>query len=275
MAVHVVHDYKSAEPNKADVSAKDIQRGATFWQFSKTTNWQIFLNNHLAISYGSYRNQDGTSIHTPWKMATCVGVKRPYVCLLKRVRPGICPCEHNAFFLATQNDPTIVEVLEHDVKKSLVRCGSVSVDKEDTFKIPVQTSEGHTRIYGLPFTLQDLLPLVARNNHVIVTGVSYAYRDMLMNFICNLRRLGLYDSLVIAAFDEEMYRSVSSCPSCARVEYLRCFFPAKMARIDTVLSVHVVRTAGASGNAFHTMSRSTRVSTFLVFHLSSPLLPSP
>ena len=27
-----------------------------------------------------------------------------------------------------------------------------------------------------------------------------------MNFVCNLRRLGVYDQLVIAAFDEDMYR---------------------------------------------------------------------
>lgn len=27
-----------------------------------------------------------------------------------------------------------------------------------------------------------------------------------MNFVCNLRRLGIYDQLVIAAFDEDMYR---------------------------------------------------------------------
>lgn len=35
---------------------------------------------------------------------------------------------------------------------------------------------------------------------------SFSYRDIVMNFVCNLRRLGIYDQLVIAAFDEEMYR---------------------------------------------------------------------
>lgn len=35
---------------------------------------------------------------------------------------------------------------------------------------------------------------------------SFAYRDVVMNFVCNLRRLGLYDQLIIAAFDEDMYR---------------------------------------------------------------------
>jgi hypothetical protein len=37
-------------------------------------------------------------------------------------------------------------------------------------------------------------------------GVTHAYRDVLMNFVCNMRRLGIYDHLLIAAFDEETYR---------------------------------------------------------------------
>ena len=41
---------------------------------------------------------------------------------------------------------------------------------------------------------------------MLLTGVSYNYRDILMNYVCNLRRLGIYDMLVIAAWDEEMYR---------------------------------------------------------------------
>ncbi len=61
-------------------------------------------------------------------------------------------------------------------------------------------------MFGLPFTMRDLLSLVTRSKTVIVTGVTYAYRDILMNFVCNLRRLGMYDQLIIAAFDEETYR---------------------------------------------------------------------
>lgn len=30
---------------------------ATFWMSSKTTDWQIFHNNYLAVNYGTYRNQ--------------------------------------------------------------------------------------------------------------------------------------------------------------------------------------------------------------------------
>lgn len=97
-------------------------------------------------------------------------------------------------------------VNDGDSKKSIVRCGSVSQDSGDAFHISVMTAEGHAPVYGLPFTMRDLLPLVARNNAVILTGITHAYRDILMNFVCNLRRLGIYDQLLVAAFDEEAYR---------------------------------------------------------------------
>ena len=148
--------------------------------------------------------KDGTTLHCPWKLASCL--EPGGSCLMKRLRPGICPCEHNAFALSTQNDPEVVSVFESDVRKSLVKCGGVSLEKADTYNIAVVTEENHPPVYGLPFTLKDLLPLVVRDNHVILTGVSYAYRDMLMNFVCNLRRLGLHNNLVVAAFDEETYR---------------------------------------------------------------------
>ncbi|EGD73448.1 hypothetical protein PTSG_05152 [Salpingoeca rosetta] len=200
-AVHVNHNYKSAE---GAVSKMATGGSATFWMKSKTTDWQIFHNNHLAIYYGSYRNQDGTTVHAPWKLAACM--EPSGMCLMKRVRPGICPCEHNAFAITTQNDPQVANVFENDVRKNIVKCGSVSVDKTDAYTIPVTTPPGHEPRYGLPFTLKDLLPIVARNKHVILSGVSYIYRDVVMNFVCNLRRLGIYDQLILAAFDEEMYR---------------------------------------------------------------------
>lgn len=53
--------------------------------------------------YGSYHNQDGTTVHAPWKLASCL--EEGGMCLIKRLRPGLCPCEHNAFALSTQNDP--------------------------------------------------------------------------------------------------------------------------------------------------------------------------
>ena len=110
-----------------------LSSAATFWMSAKTSDWQIFHNNYLALNYGTYKNQvrgetdvmapsgeaahhspshplphppkDGTTVHAPWKLAACM--EPTGICLLKRLRPGLCPCEHSSFVLNTQTDPQV------------------------------------------------------------------------------------------------------------------------------------------------------------------------
>ena len=207
VVVHINHDYQSAGPAGATVKANEVKKGSTFWQSGKLGNWQIFHNVHLAINEGTYQNQDGTTHHAPWKLASCTGGGEAYQCLQKRLRPGTCPCEHSPYAMQTQTDPTVVYAMTAEGnKKGLLKCGAVSKDDSRAYDIVALPSKGQAPVFGLPFTLEMLLPMVARNNHVVLTGVSYNYRFMLMNFVCNLRRLGIYDTLIIAAWDEEMYR---------------------------------------------------------------------
>mmetsp|Transcript_21205 Transcript_21205/g.55302 ORF Transcript_21205/g.55302 Transcript_21205/m.55302 type:complete len:734 (+) Transcript_21205:388-2589(+) len=202
--VHVAHGYQSADTS-VQVGASDIKSGASFWMSNKGKDWQIYHNMNLAIEYGSYQNQDGTSVHAQYKLTMCLDRIGSHVCAQRRIRAGVCPCEHHVFALETQNDPTIVEVSRGSHRSQIVKCGAISSDN-GKYKIPARPLAGREAVLGLPFTLKDLLPLVAKGNHVILTGVSYNYRDMLMNFVCNLRRLKIFDSLVIAAWDEDMYR---------------------------------------------------------------------
>jgi hypothetical protein len=58
---------------------------------------------------------------------------------------------------------------------------------------------------GLPVTMESVVRARARNNHVLLTGGTFAYHEIIMSFVCNLRRLGMYDELVIAAFDDELF----------------------------------------------------------------------
>ena len=60
-------------------------------------------------------------------------------------------------------------------KSSIVKCGAISSDRKK-YTIPTQTLAGRPPTLGLPFTLRDLLPMVAKSNTVILTGVSYNYR---------------------------------------------------------------------------------------------------
>lgn len=57
-----------------------------------------------------------------------------------------------------------------------------------------------------PFDLESLLPMMADENRTVVLAVAgYSYKDMLMSWVCRLRRLKIAN-FVVSALDEETYR---------------------------------------------------------------------
>ncbi|GMI10569.1 hypothetical protein TrLO_g11184 [Triparma laevis f. longispina] len=57
------------------------------------------------------------------------------------------------------------------------------------------------------YTLEKQLQEHARNdNFVLLTAVNNAYREQLLNFMCNLQRVGMKNNFIVAALDEEVYR---------------------------------------------------------------------
>jgi len=57
------------------------------------------------------------------------------------------------------------------------------------------------------YTLDKQLTLHSnRDGFVLLTAVNYEYRQHLMNFLCNLNRLGMTDHYIVAALDRRMYR---------------------------------------------------------------------
>ena len=137
------------------VAADDLKQGSSFWMTNKNKDWQIYHNMNLAVEFGSYQNQDGTSLHAQYKLTMCLDRIGTHVCAQRRARAGVCPCEHHVFTLETQTDPTIVEVTRGNRKSSIVKCGAISSDTSK-YKIPTQTLAGRPPVQGLPFTLKDL-----------------------------------------------------------------------------------------------------------------------
>lgn len=124
------------------------------------------------------------------------------ICLLKRQRPANCSCEYSPYVMRTQSDPRL-----HPSGDFWI-CGVVSVDRKADFSINAVAYPNST--VGLPHTMEQLLPQVALEvsgdlKVVILVAVTLGYAEMLMNFVCNLRLLGLSSNLVVAALDEELY----------------------------------------------------------------------
>ena len=94
VAAHVKHGYDGAGPAAAGgggLSKDAVSRGSsgTFWQKDKASNWQIYHNLALSVAYGTYSNQAGTPLQTPWRLQTCIqpdGAEA--VCMQRRKRPA-------------------------------------------------------------------------------------------------------------------------------------------------------------------------------------------
>uniref|UniRef100_A0A7S3ELP6 Nucleotide-diphospho-sugar transferase domain-containing protein n=3 Tax=Rhodosorus marinus TaxID=101924 RepID=A0A7S3ELP6_9RHOD len=195
LTVHIRHDYHL-------VSAEDNKRRrllAQFWSEGKKTKFELFVNIYLSLQVGTYKNQLGSVLYAPWKLALCYEVGG--MCLLQRRRPGVCPCEFSSFSSATQTDPVVKE------GSRVIQCGTTSVEHVEDFIIPIVPEEKvEDRKFGLPLTLEDLLEKQTDDsNTVILTALNFGYREIMMNWICNMRHLGV-SNFIIAALDEDLYK---------------------------------------------------------------------
>lgn len=217
LTVHVKHDYhlvgandaaeteeklaKGEKAEKGAVKAKNAGRAllGAFWSEGKKSKFELFVNIYLSLHVGSYTNQMGNVLFSPWKISLCL--EPTGMCLLKRKRPGICNCEFSSFVGATQTDPVVKN------GSRVIRCGMISVETKDNFVIPVLPPEGlkEEPPFGLPLTMESVVDKVVVNNTIILSALNFGYRGILQNWVCNMRHLGI-SNFVIAALDADLYK---------------------------------------------------------------------
>lgn len=197
LTVHIRHDYHLVTGN-AKPPTKRRLLGA-FWSEGKKSKFELFINIYLSLHVGSYTNQMGNVLFAPWKLSLCL--EPTGMCLLKRKRPGICNCEFSSFVGNTQTDPVV------KTGSRVIRCGMISVETKDNFVIPVVPPEGSSEApaFGLPLTMQSVIERVIINNTIILSALNYGYRGIMMNWVCNMRHLGI-TNFVIAALDADLYK---------------------------------------------------------------------
>lgn len=197
LTVHIRHDYHLVTGN-TEQPAKRSLLGA-FWSEGKKSKFELFINIYLSLHVGSYTNQMGNVLFAPWKLSLCL--EPTGMCLLKRKRPGICNCEVSSFVGNTQTDPVVKN------GSRIIRCGMISVETKDNFVIPVLPPEGSSEApaFGLPLTMQSVIERVIINNTIILSALNYGYRGIMMNWVCNMRHLGI-TNFVIAALDADLYK---------------------------------------------------------------------
>jgi hypothetical protein len=207
LTVHVDHDYKHIGDGDASPNPPSKAKGrrlsdlpVNYWSKHKKTSWELFANSALSFTHGSYVIQKGTSLHATTQLLRCEEATLQNMCLTKRVRPANCTCEYSSSVLRSDKDPALAK------DGRTLTCGSLSPTVAADFVVSGVADPDKPPLVGLPHTLEELLPRVAdADDTLVLTGFTGSSLDMLMSFVCTLRKLGVRNVL-IAAFDETAYK---------------------------------------------------------------------
>lgn len=184
------------------LSEQQHQKSKQFWSENKKTKFELFINIYLSLKVGTYENQMGTIGFAPWRLASCLESRGN--CFLRRLRPGVCNCEYSPTNAQTQTDEKLKD------GSRVIRCGMVSREETSDYEIAIMTPSNEenkiqNQTFGMPLTLESLVKRVAVDDTIIVTASNFEYREMLMNWVCNMRRIRV-TNFIIAALDEDLYR---------------------------------------------------------------------
>lgn len=197
MSVHIRHGYNLvSQPRRSLLSSNE----GKFWSQGKKSKFELFINIYLSMHTGSYKNQMGNILFAPWRLARCLEPEGS--CFVRRSRPGACNCEYSVSSVATQTDAKMVQ------GSRVIQCGIVSKETEVDYEIPSQASIKYVSepaSFGMPLTLKSVTEKLVINKTMIVTTLNFGYKNIMMNWVCNLRYLNI-TNFVIAALDDELYK---------------------------------------------------------------------
>ncbi|CAI5466719.1 unnamed protein product [Closterium sp. Yama58-4] len=169
--------------------------------------------------------KNGTAHHGTWSLMACADSSANHVCLKPRIRPAICACDlapftpasqgdavlnnHNRWICASPDDPSSPISPSHAPHPTALIDPAAA---KAAAAAPANDRAAASLLKQTPvIPMEDVLPLVALREPggvkvVVLVAVTFGYAHMLMNFYCNLRRLGLGNRLVVAALDADLYR---------------------------------------------------------------------
>ncbi|XP_010471061.1 PREDICTED: beta-arabinofuranosyltransferase RAY1 isoform X1 [Camelina sativa] len=150
----------------------------------KTRNWEYIGNSHLGQLYGSLFSKSFTL-------------------------PKLLKCNKHYMFVNVSDRSVDLSILEGKGvgfrrREKISAC--ISRTKSRSLNLDIVQKDEAVPLLKFPFDLQSLLPLVADKNRTVVLSIAgYSYKDMLMSWVCRLRRLKVPNFLV-CALDDETYQ---------------------------------------------------------------------
>lgn len=169
--------------------------------------WESSVNARLAASYGSFDFRPN-KYYNLLKLVVCFGLHIFYnstenIAYFSHQRQGQGQGQGHSSFPEGRS-------LQLDAEKRWKNCigyNSPSHNRSDKCSVTewLRVNVTAPALVGLPFSLESLLQMTADENKTVVLAVAgYSYRDMLMSWVCRLRRLSVTNFL-IGALDSDIY----------------------------------------------------------------------
>ncbi|KAK2407905.1 Nucleotide-diphospho-sugar transferase family protein [Trifolium repens] len=150
-------------------------------------NWEYTGNTHLGANYGSFFYSEASYSNLP-KLLTC---KNKYI-MVDTKKKIVYPIQHRGGVNLLKENA--MHCIDHE--KSVT--GMLDCSVKDQMKIQASLE--------LPFSLESLLSITAdRNKTIVLTVAGYSYKDMLMSWVCRLRKLSI-ENFIVYALDPETYQ---------------------------------------------------------------------
>lgn len=180
-------------------------------------NWEYIGNSHLGSHYGSFLFTEASYSNLP-KLLTC---DNKYYIMVDTKKNTVYPIGHQGA-VNLMKEKIFPSWLKENSKKCIVHQNKslikiLDCSLKDQMKIK-ETLE-------LPFSLESLLSITAdRNKTIVLTVAGYSYKDMLMSWVCRLRKLSI-GNFIVSALDQETYQfsilQVCSVFLCRKIIFLR------------------------------------------------------
>ena len=164
-AVHLKHDYHLGDQSVEGGTATDSSVYKNYWSSKSAGDSEVDFNKHLAYTFGSFTNGQGTPLEAPWALNRCVDISAPRtaglqqgLCMRYRQRPGACPCEGHAFVPST--------LTEIEVGERQTVCAHSPLSRSESFDV-----SPHNRMAQLYILSQDCrFPIFFPTNRFFFTN---------------------------------------------------------------------------------------------------------
>ena len=191
-----LHGEKDFNPTFGNSTALDIE----------DRNWEYIGNSHLGAHYGSFFYSEA-NYASLLKLLKC---NSQYI-IVDTKKDFVYPIRHRSAMNLWKE-----KVFPSWLKENTLYCIAGPKSQDRILDCSLKDQMKISAPLELPFSLESLLSITAdKTKTIVLTAAGYSYKDMLMSWVCRLRKLSI-ENFIVCALDQETYQfsMLQVCADC-------------------------------------------------------------